>query len=368
MWYKTAKTGYIDVDKELEEQLGYALPVSVYEYLKYLIVNSSNKGKSFYVVDFDKLNGYLMYSPLNHFISKFAPIATYEELMSKDSELTTFGSYNIETKEVQFVPLWNESLLQTVLDILIHEFAHAFDKGLKYSNREQPYSLDALVDLIKTFVDYSKPKLIDKNLKVIADSDKIWELYIDFIISLKPPPPGINRNDIKKMMIAERPSIVKYTLFFLSNAYKGEDVAESLKDALHTEYLNSRSELPAQLTSVKLATEPKRVFEYIKQNYMEKNFAEIPDFYERFNIPESIPRDQVFDYMNKTYSRFFNPKLRENFIKIGKEIMIDDPEPELYSDGTYEFVTRLRSKHAKRQLYKILHDNFKEFEKMIMSV
>ena len=70
MWYKIAKTGYIDVDKELEEQLGYKLPFKVEDYLRYLIINSSYKKEIFDVIDFDKLNGYLMYSPLNHFISK----------------------------------------------------------------------------------------------------------------------------------------------------------------------------------------------------------------------------------------------------------------------------------------------------------
>jgi hypothetical protein len=367
MWYKIAKTGYIDVDKELENQLGYELPFKVEDYLRYLIINSSYKKEIFDVIDFDKLNGYLMYSPLNHFISKFSATDTIEEIMS-GNDSGKFGSYDIRTKEVQIIPIWNEFLLEKILDILFHEFAHALDKGLKFSNEQESYKFEILYEKIKKFVNYFKSELIDQNNRIVASDDEIFKLYVDFILIENPPPPGFDRKTADMLFAEDRPSILKYTKFFLSNAYNKDDEEESLKDALFTQYLNSQAESPAQLLSLKRQTDPKRTFEYIKQGYIEKILNDVPDLYERYNVPQSVSQNELFDYLVKTYPKFFNPKLRKAFLEIARDLMINDPDQDYLSPEIYEFVMRLRRKHSRRQMFKILNDNFKAFEELVKSI
>lgn len=367
MWYKIAKTGYIDVDKELEEQLGYQLPFKVEDYLRYLIVNSSYKKDIFNVIDFDKLNGYLMYSPLNHFISSFAATDTIEEIMS-GNDSGKFGSYDIRTKQVEIVPIWNESLLDKILDILFHEFAHALDKGLKFTKEQEPYKLDILIERIKKFVDYFKSELVDQNNRIIASDDKIFKLYIDLMLIENPPPPGFDRKTAERLFEDDRPAIIKYTKFFISNAYNKDDEEESLMDALRTQYLNSQAESPAQLLSLKRQTDPKRTFEYIKQGYIEKILNDVPDLYQKYNIPESVSHNELFDYLVKTFPKFFNSNLRKVFIEIARDLLIYSPDEDFLSPEIYEFVMRLKKKHSRRQMFKILYDNLKAFEELVKSI
>ena len=100
MWYKTAKYGYVDVQKYLEEKLGYELNFKIEDYLEYMIKNSSKVIHGIMHIDFDKLNNELSNSPFNIIIKRFGSM---EELSRGNN--AGIGAWVPEFQQLHLVDL-----------------------------------------------------------------------------------------------------------------------------------------------------------------------------------------------------------------------------------------------------------------------
>ena len=144
MWYKTAKYGYIDVQKYLEEKLGYELNFKIEDYLEYMIKKSSKVIHGIMHIDFDKMNEELSNSPFNIIIKRFGSM---EELSRGNN--AGIGAWVPKFQQLHLVPQFPAQVLFKIVDVAIHELAHALDKGAgRYPDEKY------LIDNFKAVVPY----------------------------------------------------------------------------------------------------------------------------------------------------------------------------------------------------------------------
>lgn len=377
MWYKIAKYGYIDVQKELEEQLGYELPFKVDEYLEYIIIKASKFENEIYTIDFDKLDNFIKSSPFSHFVSKVIPIEGKLGEYNEGRTTKNVGGYNRDTRELSLIRSFPKYLLEYIVDTCIHEFAHAFDKGLNKRTEPYKYSEEYINELLSFFTIY-KDKIIDENGKLKISVDEMFNFYVEYEIekfkrnfqmpsNITPAFMKLYKDAIQDetdMLMDFKQFAVKHLLFIVGNRL----YENSVEQALHTEYLNLPEEAPAQLNSLYRSSLPDRLLEFCKYNYLAwlKQTGKLAPLLEQYSIdPNMNEVEPLWELLKEKVPNFIYGQLKEGFIGlIRKELFGDLNESTVLAYST-RFLSSIRSKHVKRQAMKILHDNFVEFQNLV---
>lgn len=376
MWYKIAKYGYIDVQKELEEQLGYELPFKVDEYLKYIIIKASKFENEIYTIDFDKLDNFIKSSPFSHFVSKVSPLQGTVGDNNNGRKTRTVGKFNYSTRELWLIRSFPKYVLEDVVDTSIHEFAHAFDKGANKRPEPYKYSEDWIYELMPFFMKY-KDNIIDENGKLKVSVDEMFNFFVEYEIekfkrnfqmpsNITPAFMKLYKDAIQDetdMLMDIKSHAIKHLLFIIAKKLYENDVEQ----AIHTEYFNDPDEAPAQLNSLYRSSLPDRLLHFCKHQYLSwlKQTGKLAPLLEQYSIdPNMNDVEPLWDLLKEKVPNFIYENLKQSFIALIRNELFSNPNEQILGNSGI-FYRSIRSKHVKRQATKILHDNFVEFQNLV---
>jgi ribosomal protein S17E len=359
MWYKTAKYGYVDVQKYIEEQLGYELNFKIEDYLEYMIKKSSKIVHGIMQIDFDKMNSELQNSPFNFLVKRFGSM---EELTEGNRE--GIGVWIPSMKAMLLVPSFPASLLFKIVDVAMHEFAHALDKGAgRYP--EDKYFLTHFKALAPTITKYMTQLYNDK--KQLLSREQVWDIFLNLIVKDmnipddNKPLKEFQRTYTEALWSPKKNEILDHIFAIVSNNLTDDD---SMEEFLLKEYYNLPVEAPAQLNSLYRETLPERLLESAIAAYITHIYS--PSLIRKLELsPDERNPQTIFKKLQEMMPGFVNDELKEDFISyIRIEIFDDIDNSNILIDGK-GFLKSIRKKHVKRQAYKILNENFAEFKKLV---
>jgi hypothetical protein len=359
MWYKTAKYGYVDVQKYIEEKLGYELNFKIEDYLEYMIKKSSKLVHGIMHIDFDQMNSELQNSPLNFLIKRFGSM---EELTEGNRE--GIGAWVPSMKYLLLIPSFPASLLFKLVDVAMHELVHALDKGAgRYP--EEKYLLPYFKAIAPTISKYMTQLFNDK--KQLLSREQVWDVFLNLIVkSMNIPDDNKPLKEFQKTMVEaqwsqKKREILDHIFAIVSNNLNDED---STNDFLLKEYYNLPIEAPAQLNSLYRESLPQRLLESAISAYITHIYS--PSLIQKVNLNSNERNPQIiFKKLQERIPGFVNAELKEDFINyIRIEIFDDVDNSNILIDGK-GFLKSIRKKHIKRQAYKILNENFAEFKKLV---
>ncbi len=359
MWYKTAKYGYIDVQKYIEEQLGYELNFKIEDYLEYMIKKSSKIVHGMMFIDFDKMNIELQNSPFNFLIKRFGSM---EEVTEGNKE--GIGAWVPSMKAMLLIPSFPASLLFKIVDVSMHELVHALDKGAgRYP--EDKYFLTYFKSIAPIITKYMTQLYNDK--KQLLSREQVWDIFLNLIVKDmnipddNKPLKEFQRTYTESLWSQKKDEILDHIFAIVSNNLTDDD---SMEEFLLKEYYNLPVEAPAQLNSLYRETLPERLLESAIGAYITHIYS--PSLIQKLNLDSNERNPQViFKKLQERIPGFVNAELKEDFINcISIEIFDDVDNSNILIDGK-NFLKSIRKKHVKRQAYKILSENFAEFKKLV---
>jgi hypothetical protein len=359
MWYKTAKYGYIDVQKYFEEQLGYELNFKIEDYLEYIIKKSSKIVHGMMRIDFDKLNNELQNSPLNFLIKRFGSM---EELTEGNRE--GIGAWIPSMKYLLLIPQFPAQVLFKIVDVAMHELAHALDKRAgKYP--DDKYFLTHFKALAPIITQYMTQFYNDK--KQLLSREQVWDIFLNLIVKDMNIPDDnkplreFQRTFTESLWSQKKDEILDHIFAIVSNNLTDDD---SMEEFLLKEYYNLPVEAPAQLNSLYRESLPQRLLESAIHAYISHIYS--PSLIQKLNLdPDERNPEVIFKKLQEMIPGFVNAEMKEDFINyIRIEIFDDVDNSNILIDGK-NFLKSIRKKHVKRQAYKILNENFAEFKKLV---
>ena len=367
MWYKIAKFGYIDVQKYIEEQLGYELNFKIEDYLKYILSNSSNIVGTTMTLDFDKLNTQLQNSPFNSIISRFGSIEEVSD--DVDNPDTTFGAYIPGTKAMLVIHQFPKFALSKIVDVLMHEFAHALDPWIEKrpSKTYSKYNIMNFIPIIMNDID----KYRDSNGRILP-REKIWDLLIGSIMknqfgnrdiaNIPDMEKRFLESEIKKTLSKDKESIIDNALAIIGNDIKNE---ESADEFVTKEYFNQRDETPAQLLSLHRNTLPEIVLNFCIQSLLGFLIQKKPNLLQILGVNEGTNPREILNKLKEMSPGFIDNNIKQNMIGIVRQELFSDLENSDILRDSKQFIFYARRENVRRQIYKILSDNFAEFKKLV---
>lgn len=370
MWYKIAKFGYIDVKKYIEDQIGYELNFEVDDYLKYMINQSSYTFENNMFIDFDKLNTQLQNSPFNSLISRFGSIKEIED----DEAGYALGAYVPSTKSMYIIPTFPKFALSRIVEVLLHEFAHALDPGNQKREPQKEYTMKGIMRLLPLVVDNLK-KYRDRENRILS-REEIWNVLVSVITSksFNPIMYKIMPKDLKNKLLEQtketlkdnKEKMIDHLLAILGNKITDKENAE---DFLMKQYFNLNDERPAQLLSVHLATEPKKLLEFCMDSLLGFILSTRPTVLEELGLDtKTASSGDIIKVINAQNPGFINDSVKNNFISIVRRELFEDIQNSDILRDVKNFILYVRNKKIKRQAYTILSDNFNEFKKLVDTI
>lgn len=359
MWYKTAKYGYVDVQKYIEENLGYELNFKIEDYLEYMIKKSSKIVHGIMNIDFDKMNSELENSPFNFLINRFGSM---EELTEGNKE--GIGVWIPSMKAMLLIPSFPASLLFKIVDVAMHELVHALDKGAgRYT--EEKYLLPYLKAIAPTISKYMTEFYNDK--KQLLSREQVWDVFLNLLVkSMNIPDDKKSLKEFQKTMVEARWSqkkneILDHIFAIISNNLTDDN---SMEEFLLKEYYNLPVEAPAQLNSLYRETLPERLLESAIAAYITHIYS--PSLILKLGLnPDERNPQAIFKKLQEMIPGFLTAEMKEDFVNYIKiEIFDDVDNSNILIDGK-GLLKSIRKKHVKRQAYKILNENFAEFKKLV---
>ena len=362
MWYKIAKFGYIDVQKYIEDELGYKLNFNVDEYLKYMIVNSSNSVGNNMTLDFGKLNTQLQNSPFNSFISGFAAIDPNDESGLEGA----IGSYEPATKSMFIIPQFPKFMIPKMVDVLLHEFAHALDPGMNKRKPDKPYSKHNIMNILPIIMN-NIDKFKQSSGRMLS-REQIWKTFVDAAIEdkfgkkLSESQMANYRIDVNAVLSKDKEPITDNVVAILSNNIVNE---KSGSEFVQKEYLNQRVETPAQLLSLHRESMPSVLLNYCATSLLGYLMQRKPDLLQILGVTSETNPVEVLRKIEQKSPGFIDSNMKQKMISIVREELLTNVENSDILQISKDFVLHTRRKHEKRQIYKILNDNIAEFKKLV---
>ncbi len=169
MWYKFAAYGTIDLQKYLSEKEGedFNFEAELEALLK------SGVSPNFGIIFFHKLNENLEKSNLKNYISSFVPIKTNKAL----------ATFDPDTLEVGLRDLQRGDTIDDMAQSIKHELRHSVDKGRPH---RQSYISNLLLDMAADFFEKYKDVLVDPETKKLNyDKDKLIFIMMNDFLSTK---------------------------------------------------------------------------------------------------------------------------------------------------------------------------------------
>lgn len=362
MWYKIAKSGYIDVQKYIEDGLGYELNFNVDEYLKYIIVNSANSVGNNMVVNFDKLNTQLQNSPFNSFVSGFAAIDPNDESGLEGA----IGSYEPETKNMFIIPQFPKFMIPKMVDVLLHEFAHALDPGMNKRKPDKPYSKHNIMNILPYVI--NNINQFKQSSGRMLSKEQIWSVFIEIAVKEKfgaNLPESVKaqyKEDVNDILSKDKDAITDNILAILSNNVVDEKSAD---DFVQKEYLNQRVEAPAQLLSLHRESMPSVLLNYCATSLLAFLMQRKPNLLQILGVTSETNAVEVLRKIKEKSPGFIDSNMKQKMMSIVKEELFTNIQNSDILQISKDFVLKTRRKHEKRQIYKILNDNVTEFKKLV---
>ena len=318
MWYKFAAYGTIDLQKYIGENEGedFNFEAELQTLLK------SGVSPNFGIIYFHKLNENLEKSKIKNYISSFAPIKTNKAL----------ATFDPVTLEVGLRDLQPGDSVDDMAQSIKHELRHSVDKGRPH---RKPYISNLLLDMVTDFYDKYSDVLVDPDTKKLKyDRDKLIFIMMNDFLS------------------------TKHSKTF--GPLSGQDKASQI-----LKYIDTLVKTPDQVMEVfeRLISgeDSKSVVNYYNVNHPQEYSTLLSDINDFFS-PSAFKQyaDKYSSILDKqTLIKAMKIALRDPLALNASRVLKD-----ISWQGEYlleQTLQHTESEQMKRNVYKILSDNFQKF-------
>jgi hypothetical protein len=314
------------------------------------------------IVNFDKLNTQLQNSPFNSLISGFAAIDPNDESGLEGA----IGSYEPETKNMFIIPQFPKFMIPKMVDVLLHEFAHALDPGMSKRKPDKPYSKHNIMNILPIIMNNIN-KFKQSSGKMLS-REQIWSVFVESAVKEKfgaNLPESVKaqyKKDVNDILSKDKDGITDNVIAILSNNVVDE---KSASDFVQKEYLNQRVEAPAQLLSLHRESMPSVLLNYCATSLLGFLMQRKPDLLKILGVTSETNPVEVLHKIEEKSPGFIDSNMKQKMISIVREELFTNIENSDVLQISKYFVLYTRRKQEKRQIYKILNDNFAEFKKLV---